>query len=100
MAGPNDEYLFWLPPTKERPIGVGIPRADVQSPMAEDLSRGVAPDPAVDFTDQFIEERGEVMSIEAMPPACTMASTLACRVATIPPASMGSTSLVMPMPLM
>lgn len=67
MAGPNDEYLFWLPPTKERPIGVGIPRADVQSPMAEDLSRGVAPDPAVDFTDQFIEERGEVMSIEAMP---------------------------------
>ena len=67
MAGPNDEYLFWLPPTKERPIGVGIPRADVQSPMAEDLSPGVSPDPSVDFTDQFIEERGEVMEIEAMP---------------------------------
>lgn len=67
MAGPNDEYVFWLPATKERPIGVGIPRADTQSPLSEDLSRGSAPLGARDETDAFIEERTQQMGVEAMP---------------------------------
>ena len=69
MAGPNDEYVFWLPPTKERPIGVGIPRADVQSPLAEDLSRGSAPMGQTDLTDALLEERGQQLYAESMPDA-------------------------------
>ncbi len=69
MAGPNDEYVFWLPPTKERPIGVGIPRADVQSPLAEDLSPGSSPMGEPDATDAFVEERGQQLFAESMPDA-------------------------------
>ena len=69
MAGPNDEYVFWLPPTKDMPVGVGIPRADVQSPLAEDLSPGSSPMGVPDVTDDLVEERGQQLYAESMPDA-------------------------------
>ncbi len=75
MAEPRElqtdhpDYLYYLPPDKEHPVGVGIPRADVQSPMAEDLSPGSSPTGQADFTDAFIEERGRVLLGESMPDA-------------------------------
>lgn len=63
----HPDYLYYMPPDADNPVGVGIPRADVQSKMAEDLSPGTEPDPQEDVTDVFIEDRGEEMHIEAMP---------------------------------
>jgi hypothetical protein len=62
----HPDYVYYVPPSKDNPIGVGIPRADVQSPLAEDLSPGTVVEPT-DFTDAYIEERRGEMEIEAMP---------------------------------
>lgn len=67
----HPEYLYYLPPDSEHPVGVGIPRADAQSRMAEDLSPGTEPDPQEDVTDVFIEDRAESNLIEAMPDVVT-----------------------------
>lgn len=71
MAGPNDAYSFWLPPTKERPVGVGIPRHELQSPVAPDLSGGgaVGGDGYDDLTDALAEERHAELEYQAMPAA-------------------------------
>lgn len=63
----HPDYLYFLPPDKAHPIGIGIPRADVQTRMAEDLSPGTEPDPQEDVTDVYSEDRAEEMVIEAMP---------------------------------
>ncbi len=63
----HPDYLYYLPPDAEHGVGVGIPRADVQSHLAEDLSPGTEPDPQEDVTDVYVEDRGEEMEIERMP---------------------------------
>jgi hypothetical protein len=63
----HPDYLYYIPPDAENPVGVGIPRADVQTRMAEDLSPGTEPDPQEDVSDVYIEDRAEEMVIEAMP---------------------------------
>lgn len=71
MAGPNDEYIYWLPGTKERPIGVGIPRSPVVTAEQVEMSPSVrgAPEGERDLTDVFIEERGSQLAEQMKPDA-------------------------------
>ncbi len=61
MPGPGDKYLYWHPPTKEMPIGVGIPKPDNTSPVASDLETlrpgGVDPTDDADLTSLLAEEQ-------------------------------------------
>lgn len=71
MPGPKDQYIVWAPPTKEMPLGVGIPRSPIVQAEQVELSPSVrgAPEGIDDATDAFIEEHRRELERQAMPDA-------------------------------